>query len=1079
MGSDHADIQLFFSNRLEILSDALIEQLAKPHSSYLASDTLLVQSRGMSRWLNLRIATRTGIQMNCQYLYPRALIDLLAKPVIECDISGSMNSLTPTTLFWKAYRLLPEWANHKSAFTIRSYLKADSQQTGFLRRYQLAQKVAQLMDQMQIYRPDILAKWSLEREPSNWKSLAWKSIRKSSKQPPFPDLLTRFPDLLETLNSRPDYWPERIHIFGVSSIPPAYLEILKLASRWIPVSLYLTQPSPHYWGDQMSRKKQLRTSWDDEDYSSGHGLLGTLGKQGQDFLNTLIDAEVYSNDQSEHFEKRKPGTLLSDFQNEIYEINPPPKTKTWAKNIESIQVRNCHTIRIEIEVLKDQLHDRFEADSGLTADQVIIMAPNIELYTAAINSVFGRTGPGKDFIPYSIADHSTRSTSPVAFALFRFLELLESRFTANEVVNFLSIPIITDAFGFKQADWDLLRTWIKDTAIRWGINAEQRKSVSDSPFEEYSWTQGIDRWLAGYCIHPGHLSALDNLNPYTEIEGSSATLLTQFLDIWTFLTEAHKQSAKISKTSSWLTFIRECISFLFGRLEKNDEETEAIMNLLNDLHQELLTSESDESMTLKVISQILDERLSQDFRAGTFFTGTVTFCSLKPMRNIPAKFIGLIGMNENAFPRRDLSSEFTQFPDGWRLGDRSLSHDDRYLFLESLLASRDCFYISYLGINSQSLDEQPASIVVEELLDSLDDYYHFPDQQDARGALVCPEALQAFSPRYFKADNPHSFSTDNLIASMALVESQKDESTVFVGYTRTELEIPDEVPLVTFIRFFSNPSRYWLNQSLELNFPYKDTILEDTEPIEPSGLLNYHLGQHLLRNPQLLKQENEHYLKDFLPVGTLRTTAVETIKPSVRRMLASIEEIQTESFGTFSVDLLASSHNIRGVLENVNESHFLQFRFGKLRTVDLLNAWIGHLCICASIGNIKFSTRLIGIDEVIRLSYVDEASTYLEKLGRYFTKGHYSPLPFFPDTAHAYAKGTLHPNTRSKSSPLDKAHYEFSKNADAQFGQPGEAFERHINTCFPHPEDAISKAFETIALEVFEPIFKHRKSSPL
>lgn len=1074
MATDHADIQLFFSNRLENLADALIEQLAKSHASYLATDTFLVQSRGMSRWLNLRIADRTGIQMNGRYLYPRALIDLVTQFVSEEDFSNSKSHFTPDTLFWKCYKLLPTWANHSTGFTIRRYLSADSQQSGYLRRYQLAQKIAQLMDHLQVYRPDLLSQWEREKEPSSWKSLAWKSLNKSSRQPAFPELLRRFKHSLERLNARPKEWPESIHIFGISSLPPSYLEILKQCSTWMPISIYLTQPSPHYWGDQLSKKRQLRNH-EDSKTDLGHGLLGNLGKQGQDFLNTLIDAEIFTSDHSEHFSSNENSSLLSNFQNQIFEVNSPPETRILCTDNESIQVHNCHNVRREIEVLKDQLHARFEANPLLTPDQVIIMAPDIEVYASAIKSVFGRHDRGKDFIPCSIADQSNRSASSVAFALFQLFELLDSRFTANEVVSFLSIPVVTKRFGYKQTDWELLLTWIENTAIRWGIDADQRKKVSNIGFDEYSWGQGIDRWISGYCISSSANSILDDMNPHEDMEGSATALLTRFLDAWIFLKEAYHEGSKINNTSQWLKFIKETVSVLFLKLEDHEEETKVILNLLGELEAESSEMKSDAPMTLKVMAAILEDRLSQDFRAGSFFSGTVTFCSLKPMRNVPAKFIGLIGMNENAFPRRDLKSEFTQFPDGARAGDRSIGGDDRYLFLESLLASREYIYVSHLGIDSQTLDQQPASIVVEELLDSLDDYYCFPDGKKAREALIVREPLQAFSPAYFQSESPSSFSTENLMAANALVSEHGVDTHPFLGSTQTELEPPTEVSLKTFLRFFNNPCRYWLNQSIELNFPYQDSILEDFEPIEPTGLLEYHLGQHLIHNPELVQEGKEYLLKDLLPVGSLRMSAIEAIRPKIKRMLKLIGDSKTEALNSLTVDINLRNKSLRGIIDGVHESHCLKLRFGKVRATDLLSTWIQHLCLCSANDNGTFFTRFVGKEEAFDFSYVGDAKTHLEQLDQLFLDGHLRPLPFFIETSNLYARETLNPNPRSKLTPLNKAFSEFSRNADAHYGRPGEGFERHINLCFPSSKDAISNRFEKIAVTVFEPLYKHMK----
>jgi len=84
-----------------------------------------------------------------------------------------------------------------------------------------------------------------------------------------------------------------------------------------------------------------------------------------------------------------------------------------------------------------------------------------------------------------------------------------------------------------------------------------------------------------------------------------------------------------------------------------------------------------------------------------FLTGGLTFCALLPMRSIPFKVIGLIGMNDDAYPRQTQLLSFDLIARNPRPGDRSRRKDDRYLFLEAILSAREKLYISYIGQSIQ------------------------------------------------------------------------------------------------------------------------------------------------------------------------------------------------------------------------------------------------------------------------------------------------------------------------------------------------------------------------------------------
>jgi len=56
---------VYTSNRMEMLADRLAELFARPLPSPLASEVIVVQSKGMQRWLAMELARRHGVWANC------------------------------------------------------------------------------------------------------------------------------------------------------------------------------------------------------------------------------------------------------------------------------------------------------------------------------------------------------------------------------------------------------------------------------------------------------------------------------------------------------------------------------------------------------------------------------------------------------------------------------------------------------------------------------------------------------------------------------------------------------------------------------------------------------------------------------------------------------------------------------------------------------------------------------------------------------------------------------------------------------------------------------------------------------
>src|SRR3546814_960323 len=92
-----------------------------------------------------------------------------------------------------------------------------------------------------------------------------------------------------------------------------------------------------------------------------------------------------------------------------------------------------------------------------------------------------------------------------------------------------------------------------------------------------------------------------------------------------------------------------------------------------------------------------------------------------PLRTVPFRAICLLGMDAEAFPRREPPGDVNRLASetargGRRLGDRSVREDDRFLFLQLLAAAGDAFHVSYGGRDTRDGSMREPSALVSELL---------------------------------------------------------------------------------------------------------------------------------------------------------------------------------------------------------------------------------------------------------------------------------------------------------------------------------------------------------------------------
>src|SRR5207249_4050610 len=121
--------------------------------------------------------------------------------------------------------------------------------------------------------------------------------------------------------------------------------------------------------------------------------------------------------------------------------------------------------------------------------------PEIEKYAPLIRGVFGYPEKDSMRIPYSLADRHPRSESLPIDTFLTLLELPGSRYTAPQIFALLGSRLLRRRFHFGDEDLSLIRDWIEDTAIRWGVDAADRARAGLPALDANTWRHGLDRLL--------------------------------------------------------------------------------------------------------------------------------------------------------------------------------------------------------------------------------------------------------------------------------------------------------------------------------------------------------------------------------------------------------------------------------------------------------------------------------------------------------------------------------------------------------------------------------------------------------
>ncbi|MEO5966868.1 MAG: exodeoxyribonuclease V subunit gamma, partial [Ferruginibacter sp.] len=158
-------LQLYGSNLLESLVEKLHQNFDEEHNDVFQPDYIITQTEGMKNWLLIQLAEKAGIAANIKFLSPNDLIFQVAQIVG----GGKFSSLSSNVLCWIIFSILKENEFVKKYPEIAAYYNADDNPDS--KRIALAEKIADLFDQYQIYRHDYIEQWNLNMNlqvDNNW-----------------------------------------------------------------------------------------------------------------------------------------------------------------------------------------------------------------------------------------------------------------------------------------------------------------------------------------------------------------------------------------------------------------------------------------------------------------------------------------------------------------------------------------------------------------------------------------------------------------------------------------------------------------------------------------------------------------------------------------------------------------------------------------------------------------------------------------------------------------------------------------------------------------------------------------------
>ncbi len=801
-------------NRAEDLRDLLLRWMAHYPPAPLERDLVITQSNGIAQWLNFSLAaqdeTGLGIAAGVDMALPARFLWRCYRAVLGTESVPEVSPLDKDRLVWRLMRLLPTLMTQPGYEPLARFLQDDADRR---RHLQLAQRLADLYDQYQVYRADWLSAWAAgqtvvhdargQAHPlvdNRWQALLWQAILADIEDDPgIGDGLAgagraavhaAFLQAAQQPDApRPKGLPRRVFVFGLSNLPAQSLEVLGAIARWSQVILCVQNPCRHHWAEIIDGRDLARVTSPrhprrpgmpespDPDTLHQHAqpLLAAWGRQGRDFMALLsayddpaereaqLPALQSIGEAVDVFVSPGAQTLLHQLQDDILELRALDETRDVWPAVDpardhSLRFHIAHSPQREVEILHDRLLAALEADDNLQPRDCLVMVPDIATYAPHIEAVFGlHDGDDPRAIPFSIADQGPREREPMIQAVEQLLRLGQARLSVSEWLDLLEVPALRRRFGIDETDIPRLHRWVARANVRWGLHASHVQALG-LPAEDalrHTWQHGLRRLFLGYATGPD-TEAWQDIEPQGEVGGLEAALLgplealiNQLESMWA----AQQQAASVDEwVAQWRQWLAQCFA------PESRREQAAMLALESALRDWLEAAESagyTEPLPASVVADAWMVRLDEQGLSQRFFGGAVTFATLMPMRAIPFRFVALLGMNDGDYPRARAVPDFDLMRADYRPGDRSRREDDRYLFLEALLSAREHLHCSWVGRSVIDNTPRPPSVLVGQLRDHLAAGWRLAGDQASGGeallqALTTEHPLQPFNARYFQ-----------------------------------------------------------------------------------------------------------------------------------------------------------------------------------------------------------------------------------------------------------------------------------------------------------------------------------------
>ncbi|MFW5968662.1 MAG: exodeoxyribonuclease V subunit gamma, partial [Persicimonas sp.] len=529
-------LQVWYSNEVEALVDALVEahdiERKRRRQSVFERTPLVVPNSQLEAYLKFAVAKRRGIAAHFAYHRTAQFFGTLLPD------EGRFRLLDDETLLCLVIDALgdEDLLDSEDLAPARQYLQAaggdpDARE---LRRFQLAEHVANLFQEYAFGRPQMVRSWPEQAlfddgrwgRVEAWQRALWLGIlgdggRLARIEEATGVEYVLLADLFERVPVDELELPPAVHFFSPGHLGRAFEAILGELGRHAQVHVWALNPCREFWEDVITdaeEESELLSSravdggqlvvdgfevveaddepfWQPEKFPAALKLWGRAGRDRVRMFNRLC-----GHDFNPLFREplERADTALTRLQHDILHLNG--ETHRWNDPLEDDTVRfmSCPDVKREAEAIANEIWALVRGDRELPGDDplsfneiaVVVNHEQRAAYQTHLEAVFRDVHD----IPFNLVDLETASTSRLMEAIELLLELPFGDFRRRELLRLLTHPNLIARF--EEVDPERWLTWCDELSI---VHGADHGDHADTYIDEdlFNWDQGLKRLVLG------------------------------------------------------------------------------------------------------------------------------------------------------------------------------------------------------------------------------------------------------------------------------------------------------------------------------------------------------------------------------------------------------------------------------------------------------------------------------------------------------------------------------------------------------------------------------------------------------